>query len=572
MARVGNVATRTSDKVRQAFSGIGGLLAGGAILGGLKTVMDDFDKVAKVATRFGASAEDIQRVGVAADLAGVSIDTVARVLTKMSVAASEASNGNEAMAEAFKRAGINAEQFKNAGLEEQLIMLSEAFNRARGNADATNQVIQLMGTRAAGQMIPLIDNTAALREEMAGVSTASDETVRRIEAANDRLTRFFNDIKVGAANAIGFITDTAERWGSLFGGAGMKTIAELDEIELRANAIHQLTVEGLLGGNDAENARLIAERMEEIQNRLKGNKDLTGLINEDLDTANDLEKEKTSELERQQRLLEQQESKRKEAIKDAQFEVELIEAKLRGDKARVNALEEQRDFERALKDTDSFETAANVAAAKSAERAAQDAERSPATSGGGGSSPSDQSAQSALDALRKAAETDARARADLFRIEAEMSRRTSRVPELMDRGQFGFAANTQLRAERDAEKRALDIMSRRSATDLLFGEDSPLKNMGELTNKFRETMRKEGFLGLTEQDLKNYTRVMRDQSKTQAERVRESTQGGGTGGKDAKPQADPMSDMASDIAQIKEVLVRADGIHDRLPIRALSAA
>jgi hypothetical protein len=572
MARVGNVATRTSDKVRQAFSGIGGLLAGGAILGGLKTVMDDFDKVAKVATRFGASAEDIQRVGVAADLAGVSIDTVARVLTKMSVAASEASNGNEAMAEAFKRAGINAEQFKNAGLEEQLIMLSEAFNRARGNADATNQVIQLMGTRAAGQMIPLIDNTAALREEMAGVSTASDETVRRIEAANDRLTRFFNDIKVGAANAIGFITDTAERWGSLFGGAGMKTIAELDEIELRANAIHQLTVEGLLGGNDAENARLIAERMEEIQNRLKGNKDLTGLINEDLDTANDLEKEKTSELERQQRLLEQQESKRKEAIKDAQFEVELIEAKLRGDKARVNALEEQRDFERALKDTDSFETAANVAAAKSAERAAQDAERSPATSGGGGSSPSDQSAQSALDALRKAAETDARARADLFRIEAEMSRRTSRVPELMDRGQFGFAANTQLRAERDAEKRAQDIMSRRSATDLLFGEDSPLKNMGELTNKFRETMRKEGFLGLTEQDLKNYTRVMRDQSKTQAERVRESTQGGGTGGKDAKPQADPMSDMASDIAQIKEVLVRADGIHDRLPIRALSAA
>ena len=35
MARVGNVATRASDKVKQAFSGLGGLIAGGAIIGGL---------------------------------------------------------------------------------------------------------------------------------------------------------------------------------------------------------------------------------------------------------------------------------------------------------------------------------------------------------------------------------------------------------------------------------------------------------------------------------------------------------------------------------------------------------
>jgi len=182
---------------------------------------------------------------------------------------------------------------------------------------------------------------------------------------------------------------------------------------------------------------------------------------------------------------------------------------------------------------------------------------------GGGTSAKSQTT-SALDALRKAAETDARARADLFRIEAEMSRRTSRVPELMDKGQFGSAATTELRAERNAERRAQDIMSRRSATDLLFGEDSPLKNMGDLEQQFR----RQNPFGRRE----DFDRFVRDQSKTQAERVRESTQGGGTGGKDAKPQADPMSGMASDIAQIKEVLIRADGIHDRLPIRALSAA
>jgi hypothetical protein len=67
----------------------------------------------------------------------------------------------------------------------------------------------------------------------------------------------------------------------------------------------------------------------------------------------------------------------------------------------------------------------------------------------------------ALDALRKAAETDARARADVFRIESEKNRRTSRVPELMDKRFFSSAANIELRAERNAEKSAQDAMSRR---------------------------------------------------------------------------------------------------------------
>ena len=41
------------------------MLIGTAAHAGLKSMMDDFDKVAKAATRYGASAEEIQRVSVA---------------------------------------------------------------------------------------------------------------------------------------------------------------------------------------------------------------------------------------------------------------------------------------------------------------------------------------------------------------------------------------------------------------------------------------------------------------------------------------------------------------------------
>jgi len=64
----------------------------------------------------------------------------------------------------------------------------------------------------------------------------------------------------------------------------------------------------------------------------------------------------------------------------------------------------------------------------------------------------------ALETLTKAAETDARARASLFRIEAEKSRRTARVPELIDKRFFSTAAEQEVRAESLAERQAQDFI------------------------------------------------------------------------------------------------------------------
>ncbi len=525
MRQVDAAAKSTAAGIKQAFSGIGGLLAGGAVVGGMTGLLRKMDDISDGARRIGISAEEFQKVGNAAELVGTSVEAVNKAMIRAGVAANKAAREGGDMAEAFARANLDPAIFAAAGLEERIKMVAEAQRAANGDARQMSELFEAIGVKAAG-----ID-FSALAEEMGNVNAASSETVEALARANDELDKAKQSATIfGATLLKALVIDPAERFGSFLGGAGFKTIKELEEIELRANAVTQLTSEGLLGGNDAENARLIAERMEEIQNKLKGNKNISAAINEDLNTANNLEKEKTSQLERQQRLLEQQEARRKESIKDAQFEVELIEAKLRGDKARVAAIEEQRDFERALDQTGSFETAANLAAAKSAERTAQGAERS-STPSGGSSLPSD---QSALDALRKAAETDARARADLFRIEAEKSRRTSRVSELMDRGAFGSAANTQIRAERDAEKRAQDLMSRRSATDSLFGKGSPLKNMGELFQEFRQQN--------TFAKREDFERFVRDQAKTESERKADTERGAAASGgpSDKQPSGDPV--------------------------------
>jgi hypothetical protein len=453
MRQVDAAAKSTAAGIKQAFSGIGGLLAGGAVVGAMTGLLKSMDDISDGARRIGISAEEFQKIGNAAALVGTSVEAVNKAMIRAGVAANKAAREGGDMAEAFARANLDPAKFAAAGLEERIKMVAEAQRAANGDARQMSELFEAIGVKAAG-----ID-FSALAEEMGNVNAASSDTVEALARANDELDKAKQNAAIlGATLLKALVIDPAERLGSFLGGAGFNTIKELEEIELRANAIAELTRQGLFNGDDTQKAILIADKMKEIQNRLEGNKNISASINEDLDTTNNLEKEKTSQLERQQRLLEQQEAKRKDAIKDAQFEVELIEAKLRGDKARVAALEEQRDFERARDQTGSFETAANLAAAKAAERAAQDAERSPAPSSVRNSSPSD---QSALDALRKAAETDAGARADVFRIEAEKNRRTSRVSKLMDNRFFSSAANIELRAERNAEKSAQDAMSRR---------------------------------------------------------------------------------------------------------------
>ena len=506
MRQVDATAKSTAAGIKQAFSGVGSLLAGGAIVGAMTGLLRKMDDISDGARRIGISAEEFQKIGNAADLVGTSVEAVNRAMIRAGVAANKAAREGGDMAEAFARANLDPAKFAAAGLEERIKMVAEAQRAANGDARQMSELFEAIGVKAAG-----ID-FSALAQEMGNVNAASSETVEALAQANDELDKAKQTAAiVGASLLKALLVDPAQRLGSFLGGAGFKTMRELEEIELRAQAIKQLTKEGVFGFDADENARLIAERMEEIQNKLKGNKNISAAINEDLDTANNLEKEKTSELERQQRLLEQQESKRKEAIKDAQFEVDLIEAKLRGDKARVAALEEQRDFERSLEQTGSFETAANVAAAKAAERAAQSLQPS---SAGGGSGLAG-SAQSALDTLRQRAQNDPSSAAALSRILRDQAAAEGRASAMRDSGAYFSAASTEQRARDRAERLAADRNALDFATDRFGGG-----NMADAYRNYLEDLRDAGMSTLDETQ-KEFEKWAREQSKTEKQRAAE---------------------------------------------------
>jgi hypothetical protein len=562
MRQIDATAKSTAAGIKQAFSGVGSLIAGGAVVGAMTGLLKRMDDISDGARRIGISAEEFQKIGNAAALVGTSVEAVNKAMIRAGVAANKAAREGGDMAEAFARANLDPAKFAAAGLEERIKMVAEAQRAANGDARQMSELFEAIGVKAAG-----ID-FSALAEEMGNVNAASSETVEALARANDELDKAKQSATIFGATLLKGFSDLSERLGSILAqGDGLyklinaiahltrgnfmplaevmatsRTIKEMEEIELRAQAIAQLTREGLLGGNEAEAARLIAERMEEIQNKLKGNKNITAAINEDLDTANNLEKEKTSQLERQQRLLEQQEAKRKESIKDAQFEVELIEAKLRGDKARVAALEEQRDFDRAFEQTDSFETAANLAAAKAAERAAQGAESSAASGGGGRMAPP--APKTAQDY-----ETEMRAAAAAARF-------SERASSLQERGFYQAAGRAMARADRAAQN-----VRDRAEISKFLRDQYDAGTMGDAYEKYRRQT------GMDRDSREEFERRTREKALTDSERRAKDEER--RSGEEPASRGGGVSDPITGVTATLDTIVRI--MTERLPIRVLAA-
>jgi hypothetical protein len=182
---------------------IGGMFAGGVVLAGIRKITDELDRAGKLAQRFGTSAVIIQKMGTVAELNGTNFEKVADAIKDSTIRAEEAAMGNKTAAEALKVMGINAREFIGLDLDEKLKALSDGYIKAEesGRGFSTAQVI--MGG-SADALIPLLkQGSAAITDQAAAASAASDSTVDSVQRINDQWTMAKN-------KALGFGITTIE--------------------------------------------------------------------------------------------------------------------------------------------------------------------------------------------------------------------------------------------------------------------------------------------------------------------------------------------------------------------------
>lgn len=261
MRRVGSVAQTTGDRVRSAFSGLGGLLAGGAIVAGLQNILSKMDDISDRAKRFGVSAEEIQRVGNAADIVGTNFDAVARAINRTGVAANKAAREGGSVAEAFARVNLDPAAFAAASLEERIQMIGKAQQSANGDAQKMSDLFEVIGVKASNI------NFTELLAEMKQVNAASNETVETLAEANDRIEKMQQNATILGANLIKGISDYAEKVGSIL-GEGSPLWTKISKLALKLTPLASLADMAGFGGKtikqmeEAEKKQAASDRLQ----------------------------------------------------------------------------------------------------------------------------------------------------------------------------------------------------------------------------------------------------------------------------------------------------------------------
>jgi hypothetical protein len=204
---IGKVAGRTFGALGLAASG-----AGAAILAMSRSIANSADAMAKAAQKTGIAMSELQKLGYAAGLAGVSSGQLQTAVVRLSRGMTELSRGvsNDAT-KALSALGV---EVKNAdgslrSSSEVMADIAEKFSGFRDGAEKSALAVQIFG-RAGAEMIPMLNGgreaiESARREMEQFGAVASDKLGKDSERLNDNISRmgtFFTGIATQVAERV----------------------------------------------------------------------------------------------------------------------------------------------------------------------------------------------------------------------------------------------------------------------------------------------------------------------------------------------------------------------------------
>lgn len=161
----------------------------------IKGTLDEADKLGKMAQSVGVPVEELSRLKHAADLSGVSLESLAKGLGRLNRNLVEGAQGLSTPVKAFEALGIS---IRNADgsiktVSEALPEIAEKFSKMRDGPEKTALSMQLLG-RAGADLIPMLNLGKAGLQEMMKEAEAlgiviDTKTAKAAEEFNDNLTR-----------------------------------------------------------------------------------------------------------------------------------------------------------------------------------------------------------------------------------------------------------------------------------------------------------------------------------------------------------------------------------------------
>lgn len=151
------------------------------------------DNLAKTARKLGTTVETLQQLQYAADISGVSANTLNMAMQRLTRRVSEASMGFGEAKGALKELGINAAELNNLPLDKKMEVLADAFDGVATDGDRVRLAMKLFDSEGVALVNTLNLGSDGLREMAAEAAslglTISELDAQRFEKMQDDITR-----------------------------------------------------------------------------------------------------------------------------------------------------------------------------------------------------------------------------------------------------------------------------------------------------------------------------------------------------------------------------------------------
>lgn len=194
MSNLEKSAGLAREMLKGFAQGIGQAFSFRAVVDSIFSISDALDETAKSAQKVGVSVEEFTALQYAADLSGVSVETMTTALGKLSANMYDLSDSNTEAAKSLKMLGVTADMTSDQGLSQ----IADKFAKMPDGVNKTALAMQIFG-KSGKDLIPLLnegaDGIAALKEEAAKLGVVMDgDAAAAAENFNDNMSR----MKAGA--------------------------------------------------------------------------------------------------------------------------------------------------------------------------------------------------------------------------------------------------------------------------------------------------------------------------------------------------------------------------------------
>ena len=200
-----NKLSKTATAANKIFGAL--LVAGGgaAFSGLVKSSLDAANRLGDLSARLGVTVEGLSRLEYAAKLTGVSSNTLATGLQRMTRRVAEAANGSGEAIGALNELGLSAEKLKQLRPEQQFEVLADALEAVPEQSDKVRLGMKLLDSEGVALLQTMKGGSEAIRamgeESDKTGNTISTKFAQQATAANAAMIKL-SAASVGLTNSL----------------------------------------------------------------------------------------------------------------------------------------------------------------------------------------------------------------------------------------------------------------------------------------------------------------------------------------------------------------------------------